>query len=169
MRKIAKNGPNMEVTQKCDGLRVPLSADHLNREMQVRAIWFVVSHAGGRTPAHCDASRISAGVLFRDSAPVLSRFFQFSHIFAQIFPQCSPTWKKFFPKPSQILSKSLEIPPKMDPEDSLEPILGSIMILLVFRRPKSYQKAAKRVQKTPQTVPNPSQMEPKTLPNPLFQ
>ena len=31
----------------------------------------------GGTPAHCDAERISAGVLFRDSAPALLKFFSY--------------------------------------------------------------------------------------------
>ena len=33
------------------------------------------NHAWGRTPAHCDASRISAGVLFRNCVVALLKFF----------------------------------------------------------------------------------------------
>ena len=57
-------------------------------------------HAGGspRTPAHCDASRSSAGVLFRDCAPA---FFKFVNA-----PPDSP------PKSSKIHSKLVQIRPR---------------------------------------------------------
>ena len=114
MRKNPKNDPNMaprspqEEGRHFNGdLRVPLPADHLSWEIQVRVLWYTIPHAGGRTPAHCDASRISAGVLFR-SYQAFPKSVQYLLIRSQILPKSFPNIPQILPKPSQNLTKSMQ-------------------------------------------------------------
>ena len=51
--KSAKNDPQEEQEHFDGGMREPLSADHLSLKNLVGALFVLVPHAGGRTPAHC--------------------------------------------------------------------------------------------------------------------
>ena len=130
-------------------------------------LFFCSTHVGSGTPAYCDASRISAGVQFRDSAPVgpnHAKHFQILFTTCSKDPKSSQNSSQTLPNPP----KSSQIPPKIDPKSiqkaSWSPSWANAWKKLDFERPKNGQEAAKSAQKRPQTGPNPPQMEPKTLP-----
>ena len=110
-----------------------------------------IQHAGGSgTSAHCDASRISAGIPFTSRAKASPK------------PQNTP---QTLPKPFKIDPKSIQNQSKIDPEGLLEPILDQCLKKDGFRTPKKQPRSPKSAQETPKTLPDPSQMEPKTLPS----
>ena len=136
MRKKCEKWPNIaprptqkEHTQKC--CRSPLGPvwPLLGIYQALQSLRIPSNHAGGspRTPAHCDASRSSAGVLFRDCAPA---FFQVRHRSSRFPPQFVQNPSQIWSKSSQDLPKSARNPPKSfakstqnRPEAFLEPIL----------------------------------------------
>ena len=68
--------PKMEGNQNTDGMREALSGLIIRALKKFTRLLRVLSHTRSGpegTPAHCDASRISAGVLFKESAPAGSR------------------------------------------------------------------------------------------------
>ena len=87
-------------------------------------------------------------------------------------PKSIPKLVQILPRPSQIPPKSSEILSKSDPKSiqkpSWDPFWTNALQKLDFERPQNGQEAAKSDQKTPQSVPTPSQMETKIIPNPLF-
>ena len=118
----------------------------------------------GGTPAHCDASRISAGVHFRESAPA-------GRNHAKHF-QNLPTVCSKGPKSSQISPQTLPKPPQSEPKSIQKPSWSQFWAnawkKFDFERSKSGQETAKSTQRRPKTTPNPSQIEPKTLPKLIF-
>ncbi len=78
------------------------------------------------TPAHCDASRISAGVHFRESA--LARRNHAKH-FQNLPTMCSkgPKSSKIYPQTPQNLTKAFPKRPQIHPEALLEPILNQCL------------------------------------------
>ena len=133
------------------------------------------NHAGGRDPAHCDASRISAGVQFISSAaarpnhakhiPNLPIRAKSCKAFPRSAHDLSKTSKssqipsKTLPKPDQILPKSFQIPPKITQNRSrrplrahLGPMLEKSLILNAQKTPKRRPKAPRR---GPRAPPNP--------------
>ena len=122
------------------------------------------NHAGGGTPAHCDASRISAGVHFRESA--LARRNHAKH-FQNLPTMCSkgPKSSKISP---QTLPKPLQNPPKATPNPSRSPFgahfvgrkhLSSqnVVFLSSGRRPKAPKGGPRRPRTPPKYSPRPSQ------------
>ena len=116
------------------------------------------------TPAHCDASRISAGVHFRESA--LARRNHAKH-FQNLPTMCSkgPKSSKISPQP---LPKPLQNPPKATPNPSRSPFgahfvgrkhLSSqnVVFLSSGRRPKAPKGGPRRPRTPPKYSPRPSQ------------
>ena len=108
-KKAAQEPPRpsqRERTQNDGGLRVPLPADHLSWVNE--GLFILGSRSGGRSPAHCDAERTSAGVLFRYS--VLARPY-FAKGVQNLLQVCSKSFKSFpkpLPNPPQALPKSTQ-------------------------------------------------------------
>ena len=135
MRKHREKWPNMaprasqrEVDQKCcRSPRCPVWP-LLGIYQALKCPRKTSYHAGGTgTPAHCDASRSSAGVLFRDSAPA---FFKFVNAppdsppnSSKIHSKIGPNPPKTLPNPPEIFPNPSQNRPKIDPEAFLEPIL----------------------------------------------
>ena len=126
----------------------------------------LVYHAGGRTPAHCDASRISAGVLFRDSAPA---FFKS----VNALPDSPPNSFKIHPKIGPNPPKTLPNPPEILPNPSQNrsrSFLGSHFGLLLYKssilnapemakkRPRVTKRRPRAPQPLPKWSPRPSQI-----------
>ena len=111
------------------------------------------STLGDGTPVHCDASRISAGVQFREYAPAGSNHAKHSHV--------CPTGSQNI---AQTFGKSIQ--------NRCQRLLGAhpwpILEKETILNPKTSPSASKSAQKTAQSASNPSQIEPKTLPNPFF-
>ena len=109
-----------------------------------------------RTPAHCDASRISAGVQFISSAA--ARPNHAKHIQNLSIP-CSKGSKSFqippqtLPKPSQNLSKATQNPSKRPLGAHLGPMLLQDMILKVQKSVKMRPKVTTRLPRASQTLP----------------
>ena len=126
------------------------------------------NHAGGGTPAHCDASRISAGVHFRESA--LARRNHAKH-FQNLPTMCSKGLKssqispQTLPKPSQNLPKASQNPSRSPLGAHFEPMLERSSILNAQKTAKRRSKAPKGGPRQPQT---PSQIQPKTIPKLIF-
>ena len=90
----------------------------------------------------------------------------------QILAQKLPNAPKSFVNPSQTLPKPSQNRAKIEPK-SIQKASWSLSWInalkkLAFERPKNGQEGPKSAQETPQTLPDPSQMEPKTFPNPMF-
>ena len=64
------------------------------------------------TPAHCDASRISAGVLFRDSVAALSKFCNSHPDSSPIYPKALQFLFAILPRPSQMVPRCSQSVPK---------------------------------------------------------
>ena len=125
LRKTAPRGPNM--APKGGGLKVwmvsaqPPLAPKKGFEESIKTNSGSRSITPGRgNPAHCDASRISAGVPFRDYFAAGIN----SVVFAQSFPQFLPhplrNWFKSSQDPPKIYPKSTPNRPKSGPEGFLE-------------------------------------------------
>ena len=167
--QIAKKWPNMaprpsprEHIQILDGLRWPCRLIILARKMKERAFWYEIQHAGGRTPAHCDASRISAGVHFRESA--LARRNHAKH-FQNLPTMCSKGPKSFKISP-QTLPKPPQNPPKATPNPSTSPFGAHFEPMLERSSILNVQKTAKRLSKAPKGGPRRPQTPPKCSPRP---
>ena len=115
-----------------------------------------------RTPAHCDASRISAGVHFRESAP--ARRNHAKH-FQNLPTMCSkgPKSSKISP---QTLPKPLQNPPKATPNPSRSPFGAHFEPMLERSSTLNAQKTAKRRSKAPKGGPRRAQTPPKYSPRP---
>ena len=117
----------------------------------------------GRTPAYCDASRISAGVLFRDCVAALFKFFNALPCSA---PKSSKIHPKIGPNPPQNLPKPSQNGSKIDPEGLLEPILDQCFEEVGFwtpkKQPKSAQECPRDAPDPPRPLPNGSQNPPKS-------
>ena len=180
VQKMTKNGPNKERHQNDDALRVPSSrrGEALpTGDLCVITCGSIVQHAEGRTPAHWDAPRGFARQRGGPDIEKLAHRCPNLHMRGRIQVQNQFTivyqnFSKMDPKSFQILPKSYQIPPKIDPKSiqkpSWSPSWANARKKLDFERPKNGQEAAKSAQKRPKAVPNSSQMEPKTLPKPIF-
>ena len=116
----------------------------------------------GGTPAHCDASRISAGVHFRESAP--ARRNHAKH-FQNLPTMCSkgPKSSKISP---QTLPKPPQNPPKAIPNLSRSPLGAHFEPMLERSSVLNAQKTAKRRPKAPKEGPRRPQTPPKYSPRP---
>ena len=85
----------------------------------------------------------------------------------------SPEHREIGPDPPQNLPKPSQNDSKIDPEGLLEPILAQEFRTFFRQRLPELQKNSPRgpksAQETPQTLPDPSQMEAQTLPNLIFE
>ena len=114
------------------------------------------SNTLGWTPAHCDASRISAGVQFISSAA--ARPNHAKHIQNLSIP-CSKGSKPFqiapqsLPKPSQNLSRATQNPSKRPLVGHLGPMLLQDMILKDQKSVKMRPKVTTRLPRASQTLP----------------
>ena len=168
---MAQHGPKRRGIIWCGGLRVALSG-LLNLNNHSNPLCKGLSnHAGGRTPAHCDASRISAGVLFR-SYQAFPKSAHYLFIRSQILPKSSTNIPKILPKPSQNLPKSIQNRSKIDPKGLLDPILDLCLKKNRFRTPKERPKSAPKCPKDgpdrPKPLPNGAQDPPNTDFSPIF-
>ena len=115
----------------------------------------------GRTPAYCDASRVSAGVQVEDLP-------QQGCVSPDAFRACPQSLQNGV-NPSKILPKSIPNPSQIDPESIPKASWSSSWTNAVkkwhFERAKTAQESPKGAQETPWSVPKTSQMEPQTLPN----
>ena len=88
-------------------------------------------------------------------------------------PKCSKIHREIGPNPPQNLPKPSQNGSKIDPEGLLEPILAQEFRTScgsgVPELQKNSQRGPKSAQETPQTLPDPSQMEAQTLPNLIFE
>ena len=161
IRKIAKNRPKKERTQKIDGLRVPLSrrAPPSHRRAHGRSVRLSFSTCGVGTPAHCDAERISAGGPIRESAAAGPNLAKNIQKLPTIYPKA--------PKSSQIPPQTL---PKSTPNASKRPLgaylgarLSKSSILNAQKRAKRHPRAPKRRPTASQPFPNGTQDRPKSI------
>ena len=106
---------------------------------------------------NCDASRISAGVHFRESAP--ARRNHAKH-FQNLLTMCSKGPKSFKISP-QTLSKPPQNPPKATPNLSRSPLGAHFGPMLERSSTLNVQKAAKRRPKAPKGGPKRPQTPPK--------
>ena len=79
------------------------------------------NHAGGGTPAHCDASRISAGVHFRESAPAGRNHAKHFQNLPTVCSKSPKSSQNFSPNPPQTLPKPSQSEPKSIQKPSWSP------------------------------------------------
>ena len=115
-----------------------------------------LTHVGHETPAHCDASRISAGVHFRESAPAgrnHAKHFQNLPTVCSKGPKSSQISPQTFPKPSQNLPKASQNPSRSPLGAHFGPMLERSSILNVQKAATWRPKAPKGGPRRPQTPP----------------
>ena len=117
---------------------------------------FPFNHAGWRTPAHCDASRISAGVQLEN----LPQQGQIMPSISKICPLCVQKIQnppKFLhkpsPKPSQNLPKASQNPSRSSLGAHFGPMLERSSISNVQQTAKRRQKAPQGGRRRPQILP----------------
>ena len=87
------------------------------------------------------------------------------HASFQVLPRASQTLPKPSQNPPKTIPKSSKSDSKSTPKASWSSCWTNVSKRYDFERPKNGQHAPKSVQKTPQSGPNPSQIELKTFPN----
>ena len=157
MKKFdGRRWPSMALGGTCEPLSVGPSAQTSKKA--------VSNHAGGGTPAHCDAKRVGEATrgsqnqssLAEISKRRLSKNLQIA-VPTRFFPTGSAQER---PKDPQHPPKSFPNPSKIDPRSIPKPFWSPSCThagkKIDLERPKSGQEAPKSAQKTTQTVPNPS-------------
>ena len=119
---------------------------------------------GRGTPAHCDASRISAGVQFINSAAARPNHAKHTQ---NLSIPCSKGSKPF-QIPPQTVPKPCQSDPKSIQKASWGPSWTNAFTRYDFESPKKRQNTPKSDHKAAQSVPNPSQIEPNTFQNQIF-
>ncbi len=121
---------------------------------------------GGGPPRIVTQSGSARGSYLETVSQLFSNSVMLFHVLPPILP-------KSFPKLVKILPRTSPNPPKMAPKSiqkaSWSPSWTNALKKQVFERLKNSPRAPKSAQETPQTLPDPSQMEAKTLPNPIFE
>ena len=106
---------------------------------------------------NCDASRISAGVHFRESAPAGRNHSKHFQNLPTVCSKSQKSSKNFSPNPPKTFAKRA----KIHPEALLEPILGKCLKEVRFwtfkKRPRGDQKHPKEAQDDPKPLPNRAQ------------
>ena len=119
-----------------------------------------------RSFPNCDASRSSAGVLFRDCAPA---FFQSRHRSSRFSPQCVQNPSQNWSKPSQDLPKSSRNPPKSfakSTQNRSRSLLGAHFGLMLYKSlilnaPEMAKKRPRATKRRPRASQPPTKWSPR--------
>ena len=154
LRKMAQHGPKTHPKGPgSKGRRSPRCPVWPPKHPFISPLTILFNHAGGGTPAHCDASRISAGVQFISSAaawPNEAKHFQSLPITCSKRPQIL---QNSSPNPPKTVPKATQNPSKRPLGAHLGPMLSKNTIWNVQKTAKMRPKVAKRRSRASQPPP----------------